>query len=68
VRQPRVGPAEESERAIEPSSLYLLLQHYLELLPGAIKDEQLADGSIAVADRPAVFEAEIPGKLGNCET
>ena len=34
-----------TDRPLEASALYLLLQHYLEQLPGAMKEEQLADGS-----------------------
>jgi site-specific recombinase XerD len=37
----RLRPA----RPLEASALYLLLQHYLEQLPGAMKEEQLSDGS-----------------------
>src|ERR1044071_4583324 len=45
--RPRLGPRSQrlADRPLEPSALYLLLQHYLEQLPGAMKEEKLADGS-----------------------
>jgi integrase/recombinase XerC/integrase/recombinase XerD len=47
--RPRLGPRSQrlADRPIEPSAFYRLIQHYLEQLPGAIKQEQLADGSTA---------------------
>jgi site-specific recombinase XerD len=45
-RQPAGWPSGlRIRQAHEASTLYLLLQRYLEQLPGAIKEEQLADGS-----------------------
>lgn len=45
--RPRLGPRSQrlADRPLEASALYLLLQHYLEQLPGAMKEEQLADGA-----------------------
>jgi integrase len=45
--RPRLGPRSQklAARPLEASALYLLLQHYLEQLPGATKEEQLSDGS-----------------------
>src|SRR4051794_34622313 len=45
--RPRLGPRSQrlAARPLEASALYLLLQHYLEQLPGAMKEEQLPDGS-----------------------
>jgi len=45
----RLGPRSQrlAGRPLEASALYLLLQHYLEQLPGAMKEEQLSDGSNA---------------------
>lgn len=45
----QLAPKKESalppNRPLEASAMYLLIQHYLEQLPGAMKEEQLADGS-----------------------
>jgi site-specific recombinase XerD len=43
--RPRLGPKSQklADRPLEVSSMYLLLQSYLERLPGAMKEEQLAD-------------------------
>ena len=35
---------ELAERAMNPVTMYLLIQHYLERLPGALKEEALPDG------------------------
>jgi site-specific recombinase XerD len=45
--RPRKGSRSQqlAARWFESSALYLLLQSYLERLPGAMKEEQLADGS-----------------------
>ena len=47
--RPRLGPRSQrlADRPLEPSALYRLVQHYLEQLPGALKQEQLPDGSTA---------------------
>jgi len=47
--RPRLGPRSQqlADRPLEASALYLLLQKYLERLPGALKEEQLPDGSTA---------------------
>src|SRR5438876_9040382 len=44
--RPRLGPRSQrlADRPLEASALYLPLQAYLERLPGALKEEQLADG------------------------
>jgi len=45
--RPRLGPRSQqlANRAVESSGLYLLIEAYLEQLPGAMKEEQLADGT-----------------------
>src|SRR6185369_11544793 len=45
--RPRLGPRSQrlADRPFEASALYLLILHYLEQLPGALKEEQIADGS-----------------------
>jgi site-specific recombinase XerD len=45
--RPRLGPRSQklADRPLEASSMYLLIDHYLQRLPGAMKEEQLADGS-----------------------
>lgn len=46
--RPRQGSRSQklANRPLEASAMYLLIQHYMERLPGALKEEQLADGSI----------------------
>ena len=34
-----------ADRPLEASAMYLLIGHYLQRLPGAMKEEQLADGA-----------------------
>src|ERR1041385_4893185 len=45
--RPRLGSRSQrlADRPLEASALYLLIQHYLERLPGALKQEQLPDGT-----------------------
>lgn len=45
--RPRLGSRSQrlADRPLEASAMYLLILHYLEQLPGATKEEQLADGS-----------------------
>jgi integrase len=45
--RPRLGPRSQklADRHMEASAMYLLIGSYLERLPGAMKEEQLADGS-----------------------
>src|SRR5438270_6812507 len=45
--RPRLGPRSQklANRPLESSAMYGLIQRYLERLPGALKEEQLADGS-----------------------
>jgi integrase/recombinase XerC len=44
--RPRSGSRSHrlADRPLEASALYLLIQRYLQLLPGALKEEQLPDG------------------------
>ena len=46
--RPRLGPRSQqpANRAFESSGLYLLIEAYLEQLPGAMKEEQLPHGSL----------------------
>ena len=46
--RPRLGPRSQklANRPLEASALYGLVQRYMEKLPGAMKEEQLADGSV----------------------
>ena len=46
--RPRLGPRSQklANRFLEASAMYGLIQRYLERLPGALKEEQLADGSV----------------------
>ena len=45
--RPRLGPRSQklADRPLEASAMYLLIGHYLQRLSGAMKEEQLADGS-----------------------
>lgn len=45
--RPRLGPRSQklADRSLEASAMYLLIGHYLQRLPGAMKEEQLADGA-----------------------
>jgi integrase/recombinase XerC len=45
--RPRLGPRSQklADRPLEASAMYLLILHYLEQLPGAMKEEQLASGT-----------------------
>jgi len=45
--RPRLGPRSQklADRPLEASSMYLLIESYLVRLPGAMKEEQLADGA-----------------------
>jgi integrase len=47
--RPRLGPRSQklADRHLEASAIYLLIEHYLQRLPGAMKEERLADGTIA---------------------
>ena len=46
--RPRLGPRSQklADRPLEASGMYLVIESYLERLPGAMKEEQLVDGSI----------------------
>jgi hypothetical protein len=45
--RPRLNPRSKklSNRAMDPATLYRLIQRYLEALPGTIKEIELLDGS-----------------------
>jgi integrase/recombinase XerC len=45
--RPRLGPRSQklADRTLEASSMYLLIEGYLQRLPGALKEEHLPDGS-----------------------
>lgn len=45
--RPRLGPRSQklANRPLEASAMYGLIQRYMEKLPGAMKEEQLPDGS-----------------------
>ncbi len=44
--RPRLGPRSQklADRPLEASAFYLLILHYLQQLPGGMKEEQLPDG------------------------
>lgn len=47
--RPRLGPRSQqlADRPLEASAMYGLIQRYLDQLPGAMKEGQLPDGSVA---------------------